>query len=796
MIPLSLPVSLPGVYAPQDDTELLVRALGASLSPRGPGAGRRYRDGCRRPGGGAAGRLVTAVDISWRAVLNAKVNAVLARLPMTVVRGDLLGPVSGRSFDLILSNPPYVPGPEPARRSGPGQGPGAAPRPDRLSPARGAARAWDGGWDGRLVLDRICRESPALLRPGGVLLLVQSALSDAGADADASAGGGAAGRRRGSTAGSPSGPSCGRGATGCAERGLLRAETSGDGGSHDGIGRARREGRAGDHPCRKSPLNAAASPCSARARCWSRGRSRSRWRTVRPCRRTASAWPCAPVVAAGSTRGATPATGAVPSPRRPMPTTPAAPSRRPPEGTPKPCGPRSTSGRSSGRTGSGARRRRASTRRGREQRLRHGSRFGPDGSIVLGNVALGNVALGNVVLGNVVQWPASQPSERRDIRSAEGPWGLVAPRGGAAFQSRPAPLRTGPRPCPGDPVSRLESSGPHPRQPTRTHTPRQGAAHRRPTCTVRRHEARVLHPRCPRSPHRRRRTARRHARLSRRRVARPSRGAGASRDRGRRTGRGGRRVQGGGRGDPGARRVRAGRGAGRRRARTGRDPPTAGPGKGLGRPLRPCLPRRRPGRRPERQEADAIAARRLGTAAEDAADRGVRVLLETHDSHRTGADAIRVLGPVGHGSVGSLWDVMHTWLGGEQPAATYAALSPLPRLRPGQGHRLPRRHHPAPARRGRPPARRVRRTPLPQGLGRVAVLGVREAVVRGGRAAAGTAGGGPGTPRPAPQRRGVNPWPELEESSKTRQDIKLRPLSAGILTANQYRLTQSRSPVE
>lgn len=77
------------------------------------------------------------------------------------------------------------------------------------------------------------------------------------------------------------------------------------------------------------------------------------------------------------------------------------------------------------------------------------------------------------------------------------------------------------------------------------------------------------------------------------------------------------------------------------------------------------------------EEADAIAARRLGTAAEDAADRGVRVLLETHDSHRTGADAIRVLGPVGHGSVGSLWDVMHTWLGGEQPAESYAALSPF-----------------------------------------------------------------------------------------------------------------------
>ncbi|MHA5048762.1 sugar phosphate isomerase/epimerase family protein [Streptomyces sp. SD15] len=83
-----------------------------------------------------------------------------------------------------------------------------------------------------------------------------------------------------------------------------------------------------------------------------------------------------------------------------------------------------------------------------------------------------------------------------------------------------------------------------------------------------------------------------------------------------------------------------------------------------------------PGAAPEQspEEADATAARRLGTAAEYAADLGVRILLETHDSHRTGADAIRVLGLVGHRHVGSLWDVMHTWLGGEQPTSTYAAL--------------------------------------------------------------------------------------------------------------------------
>ncbi|MFH9247750.1 sugar phosphate isomerase/epimerase family protein [Streptomyces lydicus] len=75
-------------------------------------------------------------------------------------------------------------------------------------------------------------------------------------------------------------------------------------------------------------------------------------------------------------------------------------------------------------------------------------------------------------------------------------------------------------------------------------------------------------------------------------------------------------------------------------------------------------------------EADADAARRLAAVAPLAAERGVRVLLETHDSHRTGAAAARVLGPVGHRNVGALWDVLHSWLGGEEPVDTHAALAP------------------------------------------------------------------------------------------------------------------------
>jgi release factor glutamine methyltransferase len=158
----------PAVYPPQGDTWLLADAVRAELVAED----KRVLDLCAGSGAlsVAAARHgatdLTAVDISRRAVLSTWVNTRLRGLHVRVLRGDLLTPVAGERFDLILANPPYV-----------------VAAADRL-PTGGAARCWDAGTDGRAVLDRICAEAPPFLAPGGVLLLVFSALCGVGKTLD------------------------------------------------------------------------------------------------------------------------------------------------------------------------------------------------------------------------------------------------------------------------------------------------------------------------------------------------------------------------------------------------------------------------------------------------------------------------------------------------------------------------------------------------------------------------------------------------------------------------------------
>lgn len=151
----------PGVYRPQVDTWLLADALhrarirpGAAVLEIGCGSGALSILVTRtKP------RSVTAVDVSRRAVWTTRVNTLMRGLDVKVERGDAIERMAGRTFDLIVANPPYVPGPHEV-------------------PMRGKTRAWDAGVDGRALLDRLCVNAPVLLAPGGTLLMVHSALCD------------------------------------------------------------------------------------------------------------------------------------------------------------------------------------------------------------------------------------------------------------------------------------------------------------------------------------------------------------------------------------------------------------------------------------------------------------------------------------------------------------------------------------------------------------------------------------------------------------------------------------------
>lgn len=152
--------TLPGVFEPRSDSWSLAEALRAE----GLGPATSVLDLCTGSGvlavtaALAGAGDVVAIDLSRRAVLSARLNARRNGVRVRALRGDLLGPVKGRRFDVIVSNPPYLPAPD-----------------DRL-PRHRASRAWEAGRDGRALIDRICAQAPEHLRPGGRLLLMHSSV--------------------------------------------------------------------------------------------------------------------------------------------------------------------------------------------------------------------------------------------------------------------------------------------------------------------------------------------------------------------------------------------------------------------------------------------------------------------------------------------------------------------------------------------------------------------------------------------------------------------------------------------
>ena len=150
---------LPGVFQPHSDSIMLARWIEREPLARGS----TVLDVCTGSGllalvAARKGSRVVAIDVSRRAVLAARINATLNGVTVRSLRGDLFAPVMGERFDLIVSNPPYLPG-----------------RSDAL-PQHGAARAWEGGATGRLLLDRICASAHEYLKPGGALLLTHSSV--------------------------------------------------------------------------------------------------------------------------------------------------------------------------------------------------------------------------------------------------------------------------------------------------------------------------------------------------------------------------------------------------------------------------------------------------------------------------------------------------------------------------------------------------------------------------------------------------------------------------------------------
>lgn len=76
-----------------------------------------------------------------------------------------------------------------------------------------------------------------------------------------------------------------------------------------------------------------------------------------------------------------------------------------------------------------------------------------------------------------------------------------------------------------------------------------------------------------------------------------------------------------------------------------------------------------------RDGGDGPARERIGAVLPDLRAHGVRLLVETHDSHPTGESAMRLAEPYADpGLVAVLWDALHPWRSGEAPERTRAEL--------------------------------------------------------------------------------------------------------------------------
>lgn len=147
------------VYAPAEDTFLLADNLiineGELVLEIGTGTGLISLIASKKAS------HVLATDINPCAIKCAKSNSEMNKIKnIEFLKGDLFQVVPGKKFDLILFNTPYLPSSDDEIIG------------DKLD------AAWDGGEDGRRVIDLFLNEVKDYLNEGGRVQLVQSSLSD------------------------------------------------------------------------------------------------------------------------------------------------------------------------------------------------------------------------------------------------------------------------------------------------------------------------------------------------------------------------------------------------------------------------------------------------------------------------------------------------------------------------------------------------------------------------------------------------------------------------------------------
>lgn len=151
----------PAVLIPRPETEELAEKVIEEVRSRGGG---RVLDLCTGSGAIAIAVAknspaeVTATDVSEAACTVARANAAGAGASVKVLAGDMFAPVAEEKFDVIVSNPPYIPHGDIA---------GLHDKVKKFEPLA----ALDGGEDGLDFYRTIAREGAERLTEGGVIFL-------------------------------------------------------------------------------------------------------------------------------------------------------------------------------------------------------------------------------------------------------------------------------------------------------------------------------------------------------------------------------------------------------------------------------------------------------------------------------------------------------------------------------------------------------------------------------------------------------------------------------------------------